>query len=768
MVATAQRGSQHREVHFSFPIARKEYTPDGDLIVYGPCTDGTLDADHQKVKSSWSGPALRKWIETGGNIRVQHSPFLYPAGKGLDLEVDRDGNGAHWLKALVAQSTPAFDLVEKGILRDFSIGVLDPVTVFDDFSAPGGTICGGDIGEVSLVDRGSNKNTSFTIMKGLNKGQPAWGYQVSFSGPPTPLSLQAWDVIRQHAYKTWIVKRKLKDGRVVDSSGKDRSGLPAKNFAGPDSTYPIENKDDVSDAASLAHHAADPAAVRSRIRSIARSELGMKDEEMPPSLTKADDSDDTCSTCHGSGKIMGGKRKCPDCSGPVSKGDAAEDYPGDKGDDEEEPSDYDADSEADDDKKSDKAVDARALRKKLIKQQRAALKDALSGGGGSTPSDTDWHPDPAVSDSGPAEAKGKKVRPARRTPDKDDSAQAEMPGSDWSGKSDGPSFGMRRLHDALCPHFGWREVRKAYGLKDGGVGAAIPQRELESLALDAITKGRFDEAAYFTEMLSLVGEMQHIGPDLLLDARKAYDGLFPTAHPTMQQDIRPSQFRSGYISSGHPPLAASGASGVSGLPSPTVHQVSAQDFQRGFISAGHSSMSPGGGRQATAGTAAFGQALNSLDRMHQAVTQLWPDMCPISLERQDYAATDQTGIRGTGAPSPAPAVTIGESATKMAIPQEMRLRKQLAKARRKARELAEENDRLGSMPDPELAPYRGLPELGGPVDRRSLVGKAVGGADSDVQSDDDEFARYVALHATSGNPTMRANAAKVLADLLPK
>jgi hypothetical protein len=43
-----------------------------------------------------------------------------------------------------------------------------------------------------------------------------------------------------------------------------------ENFAGPDGTYPIEDASDVGDAWGLAGHAADPDAVRSKIKSIAK------------------------------------------------------------------------------------------------------------------------------------------------------------------------------------------------------------------------------------------------------------------------------------------------------------------------------------------------------------------------------------------------------------------------------------------------------------------------------------------------------------------
>src|SRR5262249_19300608 len=63
-------------VRFSFPIIKMDRTSDGDIIVYGKCTDGTLDADHQIVDADWSGRALEEWLRSGGNVRVQHSPFL--------------------------------------------------------------------------------------------------------------------------------------------------------------------------------------------------------------------------------------------------------------------------------------------------------------------------------------------------------------------------------------------------------------------------------------------------------------------------------------------------------------------------------------------------------------------------------------------------------------------------------------------------------------------------------------------------------------------
>ena len=45
--------------------------------------------------SRWSnrlaGEALKSWFATGPNVRVQHNPQRDPAGSGVKVEIDRDG-----------------------------------------------------------------------------------------------------------------------------------------------------------------------------------------------------------------------------------------------------------------------------------------------------------------------------------------------------------------------------------------------------------------------------------------------------------------------------------------------------------------------------------------------------------------------------------------------------------------------------------------------------------------------------------------------------
>lgn len=59
-----------------------------------------------------------------------------------------------------------------------------------------------------------------------------------------------------------------------------------ENFAGPDGSYPIEDASDIGDAWGLAGHAADPAAVRAKIKSIAKR-LGLE-SGLPDTATEND------------------------------------------------------------------------------------------------------------------------------------------------------------------------------------------------------------------------------------------------------------------------------------------------------------------------------------------------------------------------------------------------------------------------------------------------------------------------------------------------
>jgi hypothetical protein len=310
--------------YFSFPIEKAEPNEDGDLVVYGKATDGSLDSDDQIVDPDFSAKAVQEWLSSGGNVRVQHNPQRDPAGIGIEAETGPDGS--QWVKSLVIEPV-AKRLVQKGALRAYSVGIARPVIVRDG-SARGGRITGGQIVEISLVDRPANKNCGIQLVKAASDGTPEWVGKVF--GADDEISKAASDgdgdvwlnlpgdvnlsispvdvakIVNRNAVRKSLIKGDTASGKIVDSGGRDVSDVPDEDFAGPNHTFPIKTKDDVSDAASLAHHADNPSAVRSKIKSIARRKFDMQDEELPPSLHDGDSGE------------KGAKMPCPKCSKPAS------------------------------------------------------------------------------------------------------------------------------------------------------------------------------------------------------------------------------------------------------------------------------------------------------------------------------------------------------------------------------------------------------------------------------------------------------------------
>lgn len=284
----------------SFPILKFESNDDGDLVVYGKATDGSVDSDEQIVDPKWSGPALQKWLDTGGNVRVQHNPSLYPAGKGLTVEETSDG---HYVKALVVEPT-AKKLVKAGVLQAYSVGISRPVVERDiTGKARGGIIKGGELFELSLVDRPANKNCSITLSKSEGElvksedgdDQTEWttgdlegalsateitkapsgeelatAYKAARSewlaAEPDPTQAtqgpeylakraewQRWHAegesagLTEGGHQLWLTKRQM-DPNV--GGGTDRDKIPASDFAGRNRSFPIVKPGDVSDAAS--------------------------------------------------------------------------------------------------------------------------------------------------------------------------------------------------------------------------------------------------------------------------------------------------------------------------------------------------------------------------------------------------------------------------------------------------------------------------------------------------------------------------------------
>lgn len=145
---------------YAAEIVKYERDENGDLLVYGKATGPDLDLDGQICDSKWLKSAMPAWMEFG-NVREMHQPIA--AGIGVELEEQ----GTDWmLKSKCIDPNTALK-IEAGVLKGYSVGIKNP-QVTKDASAPGGRIVGGNIIEVSYVDRPCNPTAKMTICKGAS------------------------------------------------------------------------------------------------------------------------------------------------------------------------------------------------------------------------------------------------------------------------------------------------------------------------------------------------------------------------------------------------------------------------------------------------------------------------------------------------------------------------------------------------------------------------------------------------------------------------
>lgn len=140
-------------------IWKTEKQDDGSLMVWGKATGPDLDSDKQICDPEWLKTAMPDWFKFG-NVREQHSQIA--AGVGHTLE--QDGNS--WNVGVHVVDPGSVKKIEAKVLKGFSVGISAPKIV-KDMAAPGGRIVGGEIVEVSLVDRPANPTCVLTLAKSV-------------------------------------------------------------------------------------------------------------------------------------------------------------------------------------------------------------------------------------------------------------------------------------------------------------------------------------------------------------------------------------------------------------------------------------------------------------------------------------------------------------------------------------------------------------------------------------------------------------------------
>ncbi len=351
-MAATLTDDQQDLVFFNFPITKTETDEDGDLRVFGKCTDGSVDRDMERIDVAWSQSALKSWLDTGGNVRLQHDSKR-PIGKGLKLDFSPDG---HYLTALVVDRD-AKALVKKGILTAYSVGITRPDFMPDPTGKAVRVITGRkdgatEVAEVSLVDRPSNRNCGITLCKRAEDGTPEYIGKVFGSDDAIAKALHGDTVnvdVPRNASITFSPadlakllehRQAAEDRQALEAfkaagdaemavlgkktrefSTDDRKRLADAGHALPDGSYPIPDEDALRRAAILARSGHGDVAAARKLIARRAEDLGVANPlDEDDAVKKAGAK---CGTCHGSGKIRDGNMDCPDCDGREAADDDA-------------------------------------------------------------------------------------------------------------------------------------------------------------------------------------------------------------------------------------------------------------------------------------------------------------------------------------------------------------------------------------------------------------------------------------------------------------
>jgi hypothetical protein len=661
--------------YVSFPINKWEEDGNGNIVVYGKATDGTVDSDQQIVDPDWSAKALHAWMKSGPNLRVQHNPHRDPAGNGLAVEINRDGDGAHWVRSVVVEPV-AKTLVRNGALRAYSVGIAKPVIRRDiTGKAKGGIIADGELAELSLVDRPANRNCGITLVKSAGASADGdWSFGdlddllakssapdlVKSAKPDLPDDEEhpvgedddeaTADVTKmyQRARAEWLAREPRPNlGDLPPTSGTallvkqatqqrweqwDAEGDTAGLDGTPESYLRWLGKREFDrgvgggvDRATLPqedfgdpHHRKYPIVSPGDVSDAA----GLIGHAPDPATVR----DRITAIAHRkgpafiaelpdswTGKSAGGEAHVPDLPDLFADLDTGENDEVAKG--------------AKDCRRCGAAFDADAKLRRCTKCGKKLPK---------------------------ADVIKEKRRPAypHREPD-GEAVEALEHDAGWpTDPDDEPdqvpasvkSYAAQRMHDAVCAAYPWSAVATAYPSLTSVADAVDTDWWIEE-ARAAAVKGEalvladlgvlFEEAEALTKGVAEPAQLA----DARADLHKAFQDMYPdvSVHPT---DMAPGRFQRPYISAGHAALNVSGPRLASTPPANTPHP---DDYRRPLITAGHQAQPPRdsgdnlqtpsvatGASRTYYTVAARNAARNAMQAMHDHIAGTFPDMCPMA------------------------------------------------------------------------------------------------------------------------------------------
>ena len=150
-------------IHTFIPFVAKR--AGNQRLIEGPITADVIDIDGQSMDPQWLKSALPAWMQYG-NIREQHNPKR-AVGKAQTLNIN-DITEPRILAKIVDDE--CWQKIEDRVYSGFSLGIRNARFVRDG-RAPNGTVVGGDIIEVSVVDHPAVRKAAFSI---VNKVAGGW------------------------------------------------------------------------------------------------------------------------------------------------------------------------------------------------------------------------------------------------------------------------------------------------------------------------------------------------------------------------------------------------------------------------------------------------------------------------------------------------------------------------------------------------------------------------------------------------------------------
>lgn len=729
-------------VYLSFPITKFEETPAGHLLVHGCATDGSLDSDDQIVDADWSGKAVEDWLKTGGNVRVMHNAQRDPAGVGVEVDLNKDGSGQHWVKSLVVDAS-AKELVKHKALRAYSVGISRPKIVRDS-KARNGRIVGGEISEISLVDRPANKSCGITLVKADSNGNA--------------------ELVEEIFGDTETITKIMDPLTKADSGDSGDGGKPAagKPAAGDDgSKAPGDNGDDDDDDVAAKAKPA-PGDTNPTDDDDNADDDAVQKEPTEPEVAKAGKD---CPKCGRSYHADAKHRTCESCGASLPAAKAA------------------------------KAVKPTCTKCNMKVGKGAAYCSKCGAKVGGSAVDKGK---PTV---GTQYGQSKPV-PAHREPDGDvmetfegDAGMEDGDGGAARRKSSGAGESLGHLHDLLC-----------YAMTGNAaeIPAAINITEWAEKAVAATTLGDLEQAG---EMLGLMGYakvLKDSAVEDLVEVRAELAKGFSEAYPDVKLTpgtISPGQFQRIALTDGHARLST-GQSSPTSVSVPT-DQIEASDFERGPLTGGHAAPSPGNVKDAARPSSSMPArtfytragreaAMNAMVSMHDHIARTFPSICPmasnspnsikdgtVEVPKIEIELTEPQVDQVTKAEviEPEDKVEKADLLTKAAADDLIKsytadlfksLGDQIGDLRThfddQISELRRSVEEMAAEPDPRQAPWRGVAvqknATATPVERRSLVDEAAARSREQLVLQLQNQAR------NSTNPAQREEARSALKTLL--